>query len=70
MTFIAAGIMLLGGVGMMFAMVFASRGGGPGAGIPVALGAVYIVMAIIYIIPGVLLNRYASRHRQSDAIAA
>jgi hypothetical protein len=59
MTFIGAGFMVLGGIGMLIAGAFAARGG-PSSVIPVWLGAVYIVMAFVYIIPGILLNRYAS----------
>jgi preprotein translocase subunit Sss1 len=58
MTFIGAGFMVLGGIGMIFAGVMA--GAGKGAMFPGWLGGAYLALAAIYLIPALLLNRYAN----------
>ncbi len=63
MLFIGAGLMAIGGLAIM---AIGMGQGGPGApGMPGAfgpiLGAVYIVMALLYIVPGIFLWKYADR---------
>ena len=68
LTFVMAGFMLLGGLGLLaFTMIgglaasnqrgFGFPGSAIGSGI---LALVYVVMAFVYIAPGVFLFRYAS----------
>ena len=64
LSFIGAGFMVLAGVGMMFGSAFMGSAGGA-AGAPPAtmiagMGVGYIVLAVIYIFPGLLLIRYSS----------
>lgn len=54
MSFIGAGFMVLGGLGMAAMGSRMSSGSGP------ALGLVYLVMSVFYIIGGVYLVRYGS----------
>jgi hypothetical protein len=58
-TFIAGGFMVIGGLFMVALSALGNRGNATDA----TVGIVYIVMAIFYIIPGVLLSRYASKCR-------
>lgn len=63
MIFIAAGLMILGGVAMMFASTFGARDTAPAI-----VGIVYFVIAALYIAPAVYLNRYCSRITQLIAL--
>jgi len=56
MAFIGAGFMALGGISMLSMSAMMPKS----AGIPTWLGGVYLAMAALYIIPAVLLNRYAN----------
>jgi hypothetical protein len=58
MTFIGAGFMLLAGISML--IVGAVAGNRSGGAVPGWLGGVYLAMAAIYVIPAVLLTRYAN----------
>ena len=59
LTLIAAVMMIIGGVLVM-------AGGAMGAGALGPLGALYIVMALLYLYPGLTLNRYASAITQAQ----
>jgi hypothetical protein len=52
--FIGAGFMILAGLAI-FAI-----GGNVGRGMPPAFGLVYVLLAVIYLLPSVLLQRYSS----------
>lgn len=56
--FIGSGFMILGGLVMMIAI---PTMGGPNPVFGLALGFVYIAMALIYIMPALFLWRYADR---------
>jgi hypothetical protein len=58
MTFISVGFMVLGGIVMLFAGAMMS--GSRGTAFPAWLGGVYLAMAAIYVIPALLLTRYAN----------
>lgn len=62
MTLIGAGFMVLGGIGMLFGSAFmgAAGAGAPQAAVFVGMGALYIVLAILYIFPGLFLIKYSS----------
>ncbi len=80
MTFVSAGFMLLLGGGMLAFSVFgglAARNRGEFGALGGAIGAgvmslVYLVMAFVYVAPGVYLFRYASaiRHLKANSNAA
>lgn len=55
-TFIASAFMVLGGV---FMMIGSLEGGL--SGVPAAIGIVYVVMALLYIMPAIFLWNYANR---------
>ena len=71
MMFIIAGFMILGGI---FIMLAGMPGQAPGMG--AVLGIIYIVMALIYIVPGIFLWQYATRinehlrHNTANSLAA
>src|SRR5690242_3106158 len=54
MTFVGAGVMVLG-AGVFFMMTLMHKNEGPG----VAMGVVYLAIAVLYIAPGIMLWRYA-----------
>lgn len=56
MTFIFAGFLVLGGAGMLCVSLIPTAR----TGLPPWLAGIYFAMAILYIIPGVLLSRYAN----------
>lgn len=63
LSLIGAGFMILGGVGMMFGSAFMGAAGGAGAapaGMFVGIGLLYVVLAVIYVFPGLFLIRYSS----------
>lgn len=64
LSFIGAGFMVLGGVGMILGSAFMGATGAPRGGPPPAamatIGAVYLVLAAVYIFPGWLLIKYSS----------
>lgn len=64
--YIGSALMILGGIGMIAgaAMGGMAAGGKSGlyAGVPLGImGAIYIVMSLLYVVPAVLLGRYATR---------
>jgi hypothetical protein len=66
MAFIGAGFLILGGIAMMaggaMGAAFSEEvGAGLGAGFGILIGLVYIVMAILYIYPGMKLWGYGKR---------
>ena len=73
LTFIGAGLMLLGGVFMLIAGVAGAAmgsSGGPGSpssmgfasgGMMVGMAVIYLLLALLYIYPGIKLWKYASR---------
>jgi hypothetical protein len=63
MIFIGSGLMLLGGVGILFASMMGPRNQMPGA-----IGLAYFALAALYIAPAVYLNRYCSRITQVIAL--
>lgn len=77
MVFIGAGFMVLAGLGMLVfgviggaAMSKVGAGSSEGAmvaGIPVLMAVIYLVLAVIYIFPGVKLWKYASRIAELEA---
>jgi beta-lactamase regulating signal transducer with metallopeptidase domain len=75
--FIGVGLMIISGLVMMVAVNFLPKSGegipGPFGALPgIALGGVYIVMALLYLFPAIYLSRYAkaiTRLQQSRAVA-
>jgi hypothetical protein len=59
LSFIGAGFMVLGAIGMLIATSAAPRGT-LSAGTPAILSLVYFVLAFLYIPPGIFLWKYAS----------
>jgi hypothetical protein len=59
LSFIGAGFMIIGGLFMIALGALSPRGDAGAAGV----GLIYIVLAVFYIIPAVLLSRYASQCR-------
>ncbi len=62
LTLIGAGFMVLGGIGMLFGSAFigAAGAGAPPAAVFVGMGALYIMMAVLYIFPGLFLVKYSA----------
>ena len=64
LSFIGTAFMILGGVGMLFGSAFmgaaGGRAGGPPAAMIAGMGVVYLVMAVVYIFPGLFLIKYSS----------
>ena len=62
LCFIAAALTILGGI---MVVIFVVLGGGGGPGVPVAMGigmaVAYLVIGLMYILPGTYLIRYARR---------
>ena len=78
LTFVMAGFMLMGGLGLLAFMVlggiaardragFGALGGAIGGGL---LASVYVVMALVYLAPGTYLFRYASAIARLRATAS
>jgi hypothetical protein len=72
LIFVGAGFMALAGFAMMAMMTAGGMmGRGPGRGLGViggvAAGAFYLMMACLYIAPGVFLHRYAAAIKQLKA---
>lgn len=66
LAYVGSALMILGGIGMIAAgaMGGMAAGGKSGlaAGVPFGvMGAVYIVMSLLYLVPAFLLGRYATR---------
>lgn len=61
MSLIGAAFMVLGGIGILFSSALMSgAAGGPSAAMLTGMGVGYIVLAVIYIFPGLFLIKYSS----------
>ena len=61
LCFIVAGLTILGGLAFAGMMAFGGAGGPFAGGMGIALPAIYLIMGLLYIFPGIFLVRYATK---------
>jgi len=61
LSFICAGLTILGGLAFAGLMAFGGAGGPFTGGMGIAMVVIYLIMGVLYIFPGIFLVRYANK---------